>query len=65
MELIVREITAQTLRNGQQAGIIVDVGQKLKIETSPGGVEILNVGPAQGKEWTSVVVTVAIVEKDI
>ena len=64
MNLTVREITEETLKNGQQAGIVIDAGQSLKIETKPGGIEILNEEVPAGKEWNAVV-TVAIVETDI
>lgn len=65
MELATNEAAIQASRQhyGQQT-FDVSAGQSLKIETSPGGVEILDEECLAGKEW-AVVVYVAINERDI
>jgi len=39
----------------------VPFGKSLVMETSPEGIDVLNVGPAEGKQW-QVTVTVRVVE---
>ena len=49
---------------GQQGRVEVPAGQRLKIETSPGGGEILDVEVPAGKKW-NVYVKVDIQESDV
>lgn len=64
MELNVTQTPAQTRLHGEEIGHIVNAGQTLKIETSPGGNEILDVTVPAGKQW-SVIVNVDIRETDV
>lgn len=57
-----RDITITKKRNGQDAFNMV-AGETLKVETSPGGEDILEVTVPAGKRW-SVRVGVRISERD-
>jgi hypothetical protein len=37
--------------SGSDSGIIVTAGQRIKIETSPDGIEILDVTVPEGETW--------------
>lgn len=64
MDLVTHERTTAASRQhtGDQV-IMVSAGQSLKIETSPGGEEVLNVECPAGSSWT-VHITIAINELD-
>ncbi len=42
----------KTKVTGEEGGIVIAAGQSLRIETSPGGAEILDVVVPPGKVWT-------------
>lgn len=44
-------ISAKTIYSGAEGAIAAIAGQSLKIETSPGGEELLNRECPVGKEW--------------
>lgn len=54
----------RTLYSGQADSIEITSGQTLKIESSPGGEEILDVKVPEGKRWVTTI-QVAIQEFDI
>ena len=51
MELQVNESPAVRQLTGEVAGITIAPGQQFRIETSPEGIEILNVVVPAGKRW--------------
>ena len=51
MDLNEQAVTARKLLNGDQKNIALTAGQRLVIETSPGGSEILDVAVPPGKSW--------------
>ncbi len=53
MELQDYSQSVVNLKVGQQSGIPIAVGQSLRIETSPGGEEILNIECPPGSSWTA------------
>ncbi len=53
----------KTIRSGTEEGAAIAPGQSLRIETSPDGVEILNVQCPAGKAWRARVI-VEITETD-
>jgi hypothetical protein len=55
--------TAKVVRSGRSDPIAVSAGQSLRIETSPGGEEILDAECPEGKAWTATVI-VEIAEMD-
>ena len=63
MQLTTHPIEAILLRSGHQSEIAVAVGQSLKIETTPNGIEVLNTECPTGKQW-SVRIIVEITETD-
>lgn len=63
IELTEHQWPAKLVRSGQEDGITVLAGQSVKIETSPGGEEILDVECPEGKSW-SVRIIVEITETD-
>ena len=63
MELIDKSVPARNTFSGDQ-NLTVTAGQSLKIETSPQGVDCLNVKVPSGEEW-SVNLYVQIVKTDI
>ena len=56
-------VPAYTVRVGND-DFVISAGKRLKIETSPQGVEILNTVVPSGKSW-SVHVDVTIIETDV
>ena len=63
MDLVDQSQVARTAKIGRQ-NVEVFAGQSLKIETAPGGVEVLDSEVPAGKKWT-VYIYVEIVETDI
>lgn len=65
MAIVLRDYTqtATTFKSGQESNIPVAAGQILRIETSPGGAEILDVEVPVGKAW-SVRIIVEVHETD-
>lgn len=63
MNLVTHEQPATTKKQGEDDGIVISAGQRLRIETSPGGAEILDVVVPAGKQWTATV-SVSIDETD-
>ena len=55
---------AKVMRYGMASGVVVSAGQHLKIETSPGGEEILDEQVPDRKQW-SVRIIVEIEEEDV
>ena len=55
MELSKISLPVRTKRSGEEGGIVITAGQSLKIETSPGGYDILDAEVPAGKQWTAVV----------
>jgi len=53
-------VSARTRHSGTEEFVLL-AGETLKIETSPGGDELLNVTAPEGKEW-QVHITVDVVE---
>jgi len=53
---------AKTVKSGQEI-VAVTAGQSVKVETTPGGSELLDVACPAGKAW-SVRVQVEIIETD-
>lgn len=51
MDLTQVQHPATTQLSGSDSGIVVPAGQRLIIETSPGGSEILDVEVPAGKQW--------------
>jgi len=64
IELTDHNWPSKVVKSGQEAGIPVPAGRSIKIETSPGGEEILDVECPVGKSW-SVRVIVEIDETDV
>ncbi len=60
MVLIEQSIPAKFLKSGSQAGIILQAGQKFRID-APRGTDIVDVTVPDGKTW-EVRVSVEIVE---
>ncbi len=54
---------AKVIRSGQEMEISIPVGTSLRIETTPGGEDILNVECPAGKVWVARVI-VEITETD-
>lgn len=50
------EWTAKSIKSGAEEGTPIAAGQRLVIETSPGGGEILDVECPAGKAWTARVI---------
>ncbi len=51
MRLLTSTIIAQVQKVGSEPKVNVPAGKSVKIETTPGGVEILNVVVPAGKRW--------------
>lgn len=64
MNINTTELPVRIKKTGEQGGIAIPAGQKLVIETSPGGSEILDVTVPAGKEWT-VTISVSIDETGV
>lgn len=60
-QIVVPASDEQVSYHGRVNGFEVNDGQVLRIETSPGGAEILNSGPPAGKKWNAII-SVQIVE---
>ncbi len=60
MELTERISPARVIKSGQESGIILQAGQKFRIN-APRGADIIDVTVPDGKSWT-VRVSVEIVE---
>lgn len=56
-------LPARVKRSGEESGVVIAEGQRLRIETSPGGAEVLDVDVPAGKQWV-VTVSVSIDETD-
>ncbi len=54
---------AKVMKSGLEEGTPLTVGQSIKVETAPNGVEILNAECPVGKAW-SVRIIVEITETD-
>ena len=63
MHLVTHELPATVKKHGEEGGIGIVAGQRLIIETSPGGAEILDVTVPAGKQWT-MTISVDIDETD-
>ncbi|KKN22566.1 hypothetical protein LCGC14_0913690 [marine sediment metagenome] len=63
MNLTTRVLPALTKVTGEQNVITIAAGQRLTIETSPGGAEILDAIVPVGKVWTAAI-SVSIDEMD-
>ena len=63
MELIDKSIPAQVLKMGSQTINPLVYGKILKIETSPGGMDILSIAVPAGKQW-KVIINVDIYESN-
>ena len=63
MDLNEKEVTAKTRKYGTDE-VACPAGRSLKIETSPGGDDILDEECPAGKEWV-VRVSVEIIETDL
>ncbi len=64
MNLTETTTPARVQHSGYDNDVIVSAGQTIKIETTPGGVEILNVVVPAGKQW-SLNVSVDVRETDV
>jgi len=64
MEIGTRTVAAATIKFGSDE-VTCSAGQSLKIETSPGGAELLNLECPAGKQWSNVRVNVQITETDV
>ena len=53
MDLNEQVVTARKLLHGDEKNISLTAGQRLVIETSPGGAEILDAVVPPGKVWTA------------
>lgn len=56
-------IVAQEKLHGEEADVVIPAGKRLRIETTPDGVEILDALVPSGKQWTATV-SVSIDETD-
>ena len=45
-------IPARTKLHGEEDRLVIVAGQRLRIETSPGGAEVLDATVPAGKQWT-------------
>jgi len=63
MDLAETSSPARVIKRGYQSGVSVVAGKSLRIETTPGGSEILDEECPAGKAWT-VSVNVTIKEVD-
>ena len=63
MDLTEDVYPARTMKRGYQSAIAVAAGESLKIETTPGGIEVLDAECPAGKQW-SVSVNVTITESN-
>lgn len=63
MDLVTHELPASVKKHGEEDGIRLVAGQRLTIETSPGGTEILDVTVPPGKQWIATI-NVGIDETD-
>jgi len=55
MELSDRSQPAKILRSGREE-LDIAAGKSLKIETTPGGEEILNAEVPAGKTWSTIII---------
>ncbi len=51
MQLSTSTIVSSVQKTGSESGVDVPAGKSVKIETTPGGIEILNVVVPAGKRW--------------
>ena len=62
---LARTVTPATTKlHGEEPGFDVPPGKRLKIETSPGGEEILDAAVPAGKKWINVTICVSGDEVD-
>lgn len=64
MELITKEIEAFVRKYGEETDLVIPAGQRIRIETSPGGAEVLDETVPAGKQWTATI-SVSIDEVDV
>lgn len=64
MTLTTTTLPARTKLTGEQGNIVLPAGRVFKIETTPGGAEVLEVTVPAGKVWT-VVISVSIDETNV
>ena len=64
MELSTRVIPALTKITANDDGLTIPAGQRLRIETSPGGAEILDAIVPAGKRWINLAVSISGDEVD-
>lgn len=64
MILVKSSLPARVKYSGEEQLVAVSAGQSLKMETSPGGVDILDDSPPAGKRWVAKV-SVSIDEFDV
>jgi len=61
--LLVETLQPCLIKAGGEGNLVLTVGQRLSIETSPNGEELLNTEVPEGKVW-SVYISVQINETD-
>jgi hypothetical protein len=64
MELQKNVIPSRIQKYGSEDNIIIVAGKRLKIETTPGGNEILDVTVPDGKQWIAAI-SVDIIERSV
>ncbi len=64
MTLTETQTPAKTKKTGEETNLVITAGQRLTIETSPGGAEILDDVVPAGKEWRATI-GISIDEVDV
>lgn len=63
MQLTAHDVEAATLLSGHESNIALSAGETLKIETSPGGEDVLAAECPAGKVWSARII-IEITETD-
>ncbi len=64
MILVESSSPARVKQHGEEESVVISAGMKLTIETSPGGIDILDETVPAGKQWVAKI-SVDIDETDV